>query len=65
MAKKAKNSNVHEVIIKIEGKEWKDACDKAFAKKQKNVKIDGFQYLPGLFHILEREEPRVRLLLVQ
>ncbi|MBR2247012.1 MAG: trigger factor [Bacilli bacterium] len=43
MAKKAKNSNVHEVIIKIEGKEWKDACDKAFAKKQKNVKIDGFR----------------------
>ena len=43
MAKKTKNSNVHEVIIKIEGKEWKDACDKAFAKKQKNVKIDGFR----------------------
>ena len=41
--KKKKNNNVHEVIIKIEGKEWKDACDKAFAKKQKNVKIDGFR----------------------
>ena len=41
--KKTKNSNVHEVIIKIEGKEWKDACDKAFTKKQKSVKIDGFR----------------------
>lgn len=46
MAKeKETNKNVHEVVVKIEGKEWTDAMDKVFAKKQKTVKVDGFR--PG------------------
>ena len=43
--KKATKTNVHEVVVKIEGKEWTEAIDKAFAKKQKTVKVDGFR--PG------------------
>ncbi|MDD5888665.1 MAG: trigger factor [bacterium] len=43
--KETTNKNVHEVVIKIEGKEWIDAIDKAFIKKQKTVKVDGFR--PG------------------
>lgn len=34
-----------EVIIKIEGQEWKDALDKAYKKVSKTAKIDGFR--PG------------------
>ena len=37
--------NVKEVTIKIEGKAWEDALDKAFEKANKNAKIDGFR--PG------------------
>lgn len=43
--KKTTNKNVHEIVVKIEGKEWTDAIDKVFAKKQKTVKVDGFR--PG------------------
>ena len=43
--KKATKTNVHEVVVKIEGKEWTEAIDKAFTKKQKTVKVDGFR--PG------------------
>ena len=32
-----------EVVIKVEGKEWKEAKDKAFNKLVKKVKIDGFR----------------------
>ena len=35
--------NVHELTIKIEGEEWSSAIDKAFKKKNKDVKIDGFR----------------------
>ena len=35
--------NVHEIEIKVEGKEWEDALDKAFEKANKKVKIDGFR----------------------
>ena len=42
MAKKEKK-NVHEVVVKIEKKEWTDACDKVFLEKQKTVKVDGFR----------------------
>lgn len=35
--------NVHEVEIKIEGKDWEKYLDKAFKKKNKDVKIDGFR----------------------
>jgi len=37
----SKKSN--EVLIKIEGEEWTSAIDKAFEKKSKDVKIDGFR----------------------
>ena len=42
MAKKEKK-NVHEVVVKIDNKEWTDACDKVFLEKQKTVKVDGFR----------------------
>ena len=42
MAKKEKN-NIHEITMKVEGKEWQDACDKVFLEKQKSVKVDGFR----------------------
>ena len=34
-----------EITIKIEGKEWEEAMDKAFQKANKKAKIDGFR--PG------------------
>ena len=40
--KEVKN-NTHEVIVKIEGKEWETAQDNAFKKIQKEVKLDGFR----------------------
>ncbi len=40
-----KNKNRHEFTIKIEGEEWGNAQDKAFVKRNKNAKIDGFR--PG------------------
>ncbi len=38
-----KPTNIHEVVVKIEGDDWKKALDIAFAKKQKTVKVDGFR----------------------
>lgn len=35
--------NVHEIEIKVEGKEWKDAITKSFNKNVQNVKVDGFR----------------------
>ncbi len=35
--------NVHELTIKIEGEEWTSAIDKAYKKKNKDVKIPGFR----------------------
>lgn len=35
--------NMDKITIKIEGKEWVDALDKAFKKKAKDVKVDGFR----------------------
>ncbi len=35
--------NIHEIEVKLEGKEWKDAVDKAFEKEVKEAKIDGFR----------------------
>ena len=37
--------NVKEIEIKVEGKEWKEALDKAFKETNKKAKIDGFR--PG------------------
>ncbi len=39
----AKKKNELKINIKIEKKEWNDALDKAFAKKQKEVTVDGFR----------------------
>lgn len=39
----AKKSYENEVSIKIEGKEWTDALDKAFKDKVKTVSVDGFR----------------------
>ena len=41
--KSEKATNVHEVVVKIEGENWKKALDSAFAKKQKTAKVDGFR----------------------
>ena len=38
------NKNVKEVKVKIEGKEWKEALEKAFVKANKKAKIDGFRH---------------------
>lgn len=40
-----KNKNVKEITIKIEGKVWEEAMDKAFVEANKKAKIDGFR--PG------------------
>lgn len=37
------NKNIHEITIKIEGKEWLDAIDNAYKKASKDAKIDGFR----------------------
>ena len=41
--KEEKKNNRHEVVVKIDGDAWKKAMDKAFAKKQKTAKVDGFR----------------------
>lgn len=35
--------NVHEIEIKVEGKDWETCLDKAFKKKNKEVTIEGFR----------------------
>ena len=35
--------NVHEIEVKIEKEEWKNAIDKSFEKNVKNAKVDGFR----------------------
>ena len=39
------NKNELEIVIKVEGQEWKDALDAAYNKVSKKAKIDGFR--PG------------------
>jgi trigger factor len=41
--KKSGKDYLHEITIKIEGDEWKNAIDATFKKKQKNLAIDGFR----------------------
>ena len=41
--KETKSKNIHEIDIKIEGKDWTDALDKVFKKKQKTANVDGFR----------------------
>lgn len=42
MAEK-ENKNKHVITIKVEGPKWDEAMDKAFDKKVKDVKVDGFR----------------------
>ena len=35
--------NIHEIEIKIDKEEWKEAIDKSFEKASKKVKVDGFR----------------------
>ena len=37
--------NIKEIEIKVEGKEWEEALDKAFKEANKKAKIDGFRPL--------------------
>ncbi len=39
------NKNEKEIVIKVDGKKWQDALDKAYTKANKTAKIDGFR--PG------------------
>lgn len=43
MAKSKKSENRKEITVKIEGKEWEIALDKAFQTKVKTVTVDGFR----------------------
>ena len=45
MSKEEKQTkkNMHELEVKIEGKDWTDALDQAFKKKIKTVEVDGFR----------------------
>lgn len=38
-----KNKKIKEVIVKIEGEDWKKALDKAFSEKVKNTTVAGFR----------------------
>ena len=35
--------NIKEIEVKVEGKEWEEALDKAYKKQKKDIKIDGFR----------------------
>ncbi|MFA5458949.1 MAG: trigger factor [Bacilli bacterium] len=37
------NKNKHEIIIKVEKKEWEEALNKSFSKNIQEVKVDGFR----------------------
>lgn len=41
--KKSNKDYLHEVEIKIDGEDWKNAIDDTFKKKQKNLSMDGFR----------------------
>ena len=38
-----KNNNVHNVTVKFTKEEFDNAIDKAFDKKKKDIKMDGFR----------------------
>ena len=38
-----KNKSIKEVVVKVEGKEWEEALDKAFKKVSKEKTIAGFR----------------------
>lgn len=35
--------NIHEIEVKLEGKKWTEAVDRAFDQEVKNAKVDGFR----------------------
>ena len=35
--------NIHVIEMKVEGKDWENCLDKAFKKKNKEIKVDGFR----------------------
>ena len=41
--KETNKKNYHNIEIKVEGKEWTDAVDKAFKDRVKKVEVDGFR----------------------
>ena len=41
--KETNKKNYHNIEIKVEGKEWTDAVDKAFKERVKKVEVDGFR----------------------
>lgn len=41
--KETNKKNYHNIEIKVEGKEWTDAIDKAFKERVKKVEVDGFR----------------------
>jgi ERCC4-type nuclease len=41
--KEEKNVNRHEVTVRIDGTEWKEAMDAAFESKRKDVSVSGFR----------------------
>ena len=51
----AKNKNINEVIIKIEGDSWKNAIEKAFKEKNKNVTIPGFRKGKAPRNVFEKQ----------
>ena len=50
-----KKKNVNEIIIKIEGESWKNAIDKAFNEKNKNVTIPGFRKGKAPRNVFEKQ----------
>ena len=53
--------NVHEIEIKVEGKEWEDAITKSFNKNVQNVKVDGFRKGKVPRNIFEKKFGKERL----
>lgn len=52
-----------EITIKIEGKEWEAAMDKAYNEARKNVEIDGFRKGKAPKNIFLKRYPKERLMM--
>jgi len=53
----------HEITVKIEGKTWMDAQEKAFQKVNKDVKIDGFRQGKAPRNIYEKKYGKQSILM--
>ncbi len=60
--KEKKAKNIHEIVVTIDGDDWKGFLDKAFNKAVKNVKIDGFRQGKVPREIFERKYGKQALL---